>query len=273
MDIPGGREPSLPPGVPEKMINEPRVPENITPKSAESTAVYLSSLSATHHTRKTPTSTHTHTNHVRRRLTEFSILVETMLDKAMRALLTRNRDLTSLVVETYEPRANVFENEIDAYCAQAIACLSPKARDLRFFLMALKMNTDLERIGDLATGVARGVRFLIERPQLEFHNELPHMAFTAVNMIRNSTRAFLTADTDLARKVCRMDALVDRLHARLIDRLHRSMQQDAHQVSRGLELIGIANRIERISDHATNMAEDVIFIEEGRSIRHKGSSG
>lgn len=214
----------------------------------------------------------TYKNHARRRLTAFSILVETMLDKAVRALLTRDHNLLQRVIDIYEPRANAFENEIEEYCAQSIARLSPKARDLRFFLMALKMNTDLERIGDLAEGVARGVLFLIERPHLEFHNEIPHMAFTSVNMIRNSTRAFLTSNTDLARQVCRMDALVDSLHARLTTRLRSSMQQDGQQVSRGIELIGIANRVERISDHATNIAEDVIYIEEGRSIRHSETS-
>lgn len=214
----------------------------------------------------------THLNHLSRRITAFSILVETMLEKTVRALVTRDRDLPRRVVDVYEPRANAFENEIEAYCMQTIARLSPKARDLRFLLMALKMNTDLERMGDLSEGVARSVLFLIERPHLEFHNEIPHMAFTSVNMIRNSTRAFLESDTELARQVCRMDDLVDRLHERLVNRLRVSMQKDGQQVNRGLELIGIANRIERISDHATNIAEDVIYIEEGRNIRHSGDS-
>lgn len=271
MDILGGEFENSPPVFQQRITNPPASSRKSTNRSKDPDSL-LSLHPTSRFTCGTPTPMQTHVNHIRRRLTAFSILVETMLDKAMRALLTRDRNLPRLVAETYEPRANAFENEIDMYCAQAIARLSPKARDLRFFLMALKMNTDLERIGDLAKGVAHGVMFLIERPRLDLDNELPHMAFTAVNMIRNSTRAFLTANTDLARQVCRMDTLVDSLHVRLIARLRASMQQDSQQVSRGLELIGIANRVERISDHATNMAEDVIYIEEGRSIRHSEES-
>ncbi len=205
---------------------------------------------------------------LKEKITEMATLVEDMLEEAKAGLLNKDGNLLKTVIEKKEPVVNSMEVETDEFCTEIIALYEPKASDLRFVLTALKMNNDLERIADHAVNISESGLFLIERPQVKPLIDIPRMADEAISMIKDSIMAFLQGDAKLAREVLQRDDVVDSLRDQIIRELLTYMASDPSTIERSLELIRIAHNLERAADLATNLSEDVIFMVEGKIIKH-----
>jgi phosphate transport system protein len=194
-------------------------------------------------------------------------LVEEMIGSAMRSLLNRDSDLAREVIAS-DPRVDASELEIDHLCLNLLALRQPAASDLRFIATALKIVTDLERIGDLAVNIAeRSIELRAEQP-LKPYIDIPSMASAASSMLHQALDAFVTRNPDQARKVLESDAAVDALNVQLFRELLTYMIEDPKSVSRAMRITFIAKYLERIADHSTNIAQMVIFLCEGRDVRH-----
>ena len=191
-----------------------------------------------------------------------------MIERSVRGLLEKEGDLLREVIERDEPRANDWEIRMDELCANTIAQFQPRARDLRTLLMALGMNKDLERMGDHAVNIAESALYLIERPAVKPLLDIPRMAEEARAMVRDCLVSFLDGDVKLAKNVCERDDIVDGLAKQILRELVTYMTSDPSTIERGLHLLDIAGNIERIADLSTNIGEDVIFMIEGRVIKH-----
>jgi len=205
---------------------------------------------------------------LKEKLMEMASLVETMLENSKRGLVEKKRELLLEIIEKKEPVVNSLEIEIDEFCTELIALYQPKASDLRIILTVLKINNDLERIGDHAENISQSALFLIERPQIKPLIDIPRMADEAIQMIKDSITAFLQKDTALASSVLIRDDIVDNLRDQIIRELITYMASDPTTIERALELIRIAHNLERAADLATNLSEDVIFMVEGKIVKH-----
>lgn len=194
-------------------------------------------------------------------------LVEKAINNATKALLERNSDLAKKVIED-EPVINATEIEIDEFCLKLLALRQPAARDLRFITTAIKINYDLERIGDMAVNICERVQELNQEPQLKPYIDLPKMAETVQLMLKESLDAFVKEDVEIATKVTKDDQKVDQLLDQIFRELLTYMMQDMRTISRATRLLFIAKYLERMADHAVNISELVIFLVEGRIIRH-----
>jgi phosphate transport system protein len=194
-------------------------------------------------------------------------LVEDQIRRVMRALLERDDDLAREVVER-DREVNAYDVEIDEQCVQLLALHQPAASDLRFITTAMKIVTDLERIGDQAVNIAQRALELHQEPQLKPYVDMPRMAEMAQNMVKESLDAFVTRDTELARRVCGEDAAVDALKEQIFRELLTFMMADPRTIPRALRLILISRFMERVADHATNIAEMVVYMVEGKMVRH-----
>jgi phosphate transport system protein len=211
---------------------------------------------------------------LKRQLAEYAGFVEHMIEKSIQGLLRNNREMLREVVEKDEPKANDCENRLDELCLTMIAKYQPRARDLRTILMTLGMNKDLERMADHAVNLAEDGLYLIDRPQVKPLIDIPRMAEEATGMVRDSIRSFLTEDANLAKGVCERDSVVDRLNEQVVRELVTFMSADPSTIERSIHLLDIARSLERIADLSTNVGEDVIFMVEGRVIKHhKGEGG
>jgi phosphate transport system protein len=195
-----------------------------------------------------------------------------MIDQAMRSLLDRDAALARKVIES-DPTVDAAELEIDHLCLNLLALRQPAASDLRFIATALKIVTDLERIGDLAVNIAERSGELSQEPPLKPYIDIPRMASAVSTMVHEALDAFVRRDPDLARKVLLSDAAVDDLNVQLFGELLTYMIEDPKNVSRALRIAFVAKNLERIGDHATNIAQMVIFMCEGRDVRHPGVQG
>ena len=205
---------------------------------------------------------------LKEKLMEMASLVETMLENSKRGLVEKKRELLLEIIEKKEPVVNSLEIEIDEFCTELIALYQPKASDLRIILTVLKINNDLERIGDHAENISQSALFLIERPQIKPLIDIPRMADETIQMIKDSITAFLQKDTALASSVLVRDDIVDNLRDQIIRELITYMASDPTTIERALELIRIAHNLERAADLATNLSEDVIFMVEGKIVKH-----
>lgn len=194
-------------------------------------------------------------------------LVERAIRDAIKALLERDSALAEKVISD-DDVVNSKEVEIDEYCLKLLALRQPAARDLRFITTAIKINYDLERIGDMAVNVCERVLELNQEPQLKPYIDLPKMAETVQLMVKESLDAFVKEDVELAWKVTRDDEIVDHLHDQIFRELLTYMMQDFKAVSRATRLLFISKYLERIADHAVNISELVIFMVEGKIVRH-----
>src|SRR6185369_16590555 len=156
----------------------------------------------------------------------------------------------------------------DEVCHSILGRKQPTAVDLRFLVAVMKINSDLERIGDSAVNIAQSVEQLIDQPPLKPYIDLPHLSELVQAMVRKSLDAFVQRDPGMAADVCRSDDAVDGLYKQLFRELLTYMIEDPRTVSRALHLLLISRNMERIADHATNIAEDVIYYVEGRDVRH-----
>ena len=194
-------------------------------------------------------------------------LVEKAFQDAIKALLERNSKIEEKVVED-DDIIDAKEVEIDEFCLKLLALRQPAARDLRFITTAIKVNYDLERIGDLAVNVSEHVLELNKESQLKPYIDLPTMASIVQTMVKESLEAFVKEDVELAMKVTRGDERVDQLHDQIFRELLTYMGQDLRTITRATRLLFISKHLERAADHAVNIAELVIFMVEGKIIRH-----
>ncbi len=205
---------------------------------------------------------------LKRELTEFAALIENILEKSSRGLLEKEKNLLSGVITLDEPKTNELEVKIEEHCISLLARYQPEAKDLRTILMILKMNNDLERIGDLAVNICESALFLIERPTVKPLLDLPRMAEETRAMVKDSISAFINDDAKLAQSVCERDNTIDNLREQILRELITYMTSDATTIERALHLMRVSHNFERIADLATNICEDVIYIVEGQIIKH-----
>lgn len=197
-------------------------------------------------------------------------LAEDQVRRSMRALVERDDRLAREVIER-DRQVNAYDLEIDEKCVELIALHQPAASDLRFITTASKIVVDLERIGDQAVNIAQRAIELNQEPQLKPYIDLPRMAEKAEHMLKDSLDAFVSRDTALARQVCERDAEVDALKEQVFREVLTYMMTDAKTIPRAIRLILISRFLERVADHATNIAEMVIYMVESRMVRHATS--
>jgi phosphate transport system protein len=214
----------------------------------------------------------TELKNIREKLLEMGGKVELMINDALKALVERDSALADRVI-LYDHEINRLEMMIDEKCLEVLALRQPTARDLRFITLALKIVTDLERIGDQCRNIGKRVKELNEEPPLKPYIDLPRMANWAGVMVKEALDAFVSGDAELALKVCRDDDFVDQLNEQIQRELLTFMIEDASAISRSLKIIYVSKCLERIADHATNVAEMVIFMVKGKDIRHTEFNG
>ena len=208
-----------------------------------------------------------HLGTVRASILEMGGVVEDQIALAMRALIERDAELARTVVAR-DHTVNRFDVEIDGLCLKALALHQPAARDLRLVTTALKITTDLERIGDLAVQVAERAIELADTLPVKPYIDLPRMAELARDMVHRSLDAFVREDAELALAVCGADDEIDKLHEQLFRELLSFMVEKPDTITRAMRLLFVSKSLERVGDHATNIAEMVIFMVKGRDIRH-----
>jgi phosphate transport system protein len=201
------------------------------------------------------------------KLLEMAGLVEAAISRSVRSLVDQDRELAEHVIRE-EPRINRMEMEIDGMATRLLALQQPVARDLRFVTSALKINTDLERMGDLAQHIAERSLSLMHHPLVKPMVDIPNMASLVQSMLLKCLDAFVRGDEELARSVLLADDEVDRLRDAVYAELMDKMQSDPGVVPAAVDLIFVARNLERIGDHATNIAEDVVFLVKGVDVRH-----
>jgi phosphate transport system protein len=206
-------------------------------------------------------------NEIRVKLLEMGGKVEVMIANAMKALVDRDSGLAERTI-AFDHEINRLEVEIDEKCLHVLARRQPAARDLRFLTLALKIVTDLERIGDQCAAIANRAIELNQEPPLKPYIDLPRMAEWTGIMVKESLDAFVRGDDALALKVCGDDQFVDDLNEQIQRELFTFMMGDPSTISRAIKINYISKCLERIADHATNVAEMVIFMVKGKDIRH-----
>lgn len=210
---------------------------------------------------------------LKRELIAYATLVEGMLDKSMKGFVNKDKTLLIEVLERDEPKANDFQIRLDNLCTVTIALYQPEAKALRTILMSLMINNDLERMGDHACNIAETCLDLIEIPTPEHMADILKMAEMTKSMLEDSIRSFVHEDAKLAQEVCRRDTIVDELRNRNRTEIINGMCKESSTVTTGLNILRIARNLERIADLSTNFCEDVIFMVEGRVIKHRSDAG
>jgi phosphate transport system protein len=208
-------------------------------------------------------------NHLTEDLLSMAYQVEEQLATSITALKERNPALARLVLDR-EAEINQFENKIDSTGIEILARFQPLASDLRLIVMALKIGSDLERIGDHAVNIAHRALFLAGQPQLKPLIDIPLMAQKAGQMLKGAVDAFTRRDAAACRAILAEDKVIDELRSQIFRELLTYMAADLTAIERAMQLILVAKDLERVADLATNVAEDVIFLVEGQSVKHVG---
>jgi len=206
-------------------------------------------------------------NHLKEELLRMAGLTELAIAHAVDALVKRNTPLAEKTIRE-DKAINEMELEIDDLSLKLLALHQPMAADLRFITSAMRINIELERIGDLAVNIAERVLSLNQEPQLKPYIDLPRMAEISKRMVKDVLDAFVQGDADLARAVCERDDQVDDLKDQVFRELLSYMLADPQTITRAVHLIIVSKYLERIADHATNIAEGVIFMVNARVIKH-----
>jgi phosphate transport system protein len=196
-------------------------------------------------------------------------LVEKMTHQAVQALVERKREKFSEVKEM-EKQVNQLHMDIDEVALGMIALRQPTATDLRFITAAMKINTDLERIGDQAINIVEQAEKLVSVPLVKPLIDIPRMAEIAEEMLKAALDAFVQGDVESAYRTIERDDAVDQLKDQVFRELLTFMMADASTIARSMDLILVSRHLERIADHATNICEDVIFMVKGKDVRHQG---
>jgi phosphate transport system protein len=205
---------------------------------------------------------------VKEKLIEFSEIVKGMLKKSIKGLMEKDERLLKEVIEEDEMKCNDLEIEIDEMCIHIIAQFEPRAKHLRTIFLALKMNNDLERMGDHAVNISQSGLFLISKPQVKPLLDIPRMAEEVSKMLEDSLKSFVNEDAALAKSVCERDDIIDDYRDQIVRELITYMVSDPSTIERALHLIRISGNLERIADLTTNICEDVIFMVKGELMKH-----
>jgi phosphate transport system protein len=208
-------------------------------------------------------------NHLKEMVLRMGGLAETMTHRAVQALVERKREMFSEVKEM-EQQVNQLHMDIDEIALGMIALRQPTAKDLRFITAAMKINTDLERIGDQAINIVEQAEELLSVPLVKPLIDIPRMAEIAKEMLKSALDAFVNGDDELAYRTIEKDDAVDQLKDQVFRELLTFMMADATTIPRSMDLILVSRNLERIADHATNICEDVIFMVKGKDVRHQG---
>ena len=206
-------------------------------------------------------------NELQGRLLAMSSLVQSAIHDSVLSVVERREEPARRVLSN-EDRINHLQIEVDERAIRLLALQQPMAKDLRFITAAIKINTDLERMGDLAVNIAERSIALVGRPLIKTLAEIPQAADIVQSMVRDSLDAFVRREAELARSVLLSDDTVDRLRDSIQLELISVMQKDPSVIPQGVDLILVARHLERIADHATNIAEDVLFLTKGVDVRH-----
>jgi phosphate transport system protein len=206
------------------------------------------------------------------RLLEMGGLAEEQVRLAVKGLVHRDRDLIARVLTGDDP-LNALHIELDNRCFTLLALYQPMAVDLRAIVAAVKINTDLERVGDLAINIAEAAQRYVAHPPVKKLIDIPRMANIAQSMLRDALDAFVRRDTDLAQNVLNEDDALDSLKTQIFRELLTYMLADPSTIEPALDLVLVSRHLERIGDHATNVAEDVIFMVSARDVRHHAGDG
>lgn len=204
---------------------------------------------------------------LKEKILQMGALVEEQMGNAIKSLVERDTDLARQVIKN-DHRVNALDVAIDEEALSLLALHQPTAGDLRLITTAMKVSTELERISDLAENVAERAIELSEEPQLKPYIDLPRMAEHALKMVKESLDAFVNRNAELARKVCRDDDLMDSLNHQIFRELLTYMIEDSKTISRAVRITFVSKYLERMADHATNIAELVVYLVEGKIIRH-----
>lgn len=201
------------------------------------------------------------------RLAEMAGLAEEAVRNAVAALLQRDQDRARVVIEQ-DSAIDDLEVDIEERSVKLLALQQPMARDLRLITMAMKISSDLERVGDHAVNVAETVHWLVESPLFPVVPEIEEMVRLSTLMLKDALDAFIRGDTALAREILERDDRVDELHENSFRILLTHMMEDPRKISAGMDLLLVSGNLERIADLATNISEDVIYMVEGRVVKH-----
>ena len=204
---------------------------------------------------------------LKERILKMGALVESQIAASIKALVERDTALAKQTIQN-DHLVNAMDVEIDEECIRLLALYQPAARDLRFITTAMKITTDLERTSDLSEDICERSIELAEEPLLKPYIDIPRMAEAAQKMVREALDAFVNKDAALARKVCAADQFIDDLTHQIFRELLSYMAEDPTTITRAVRISFIAKYIERIGDHATNIAEMVVYLVEGKIIRH-----
>jgi len=201
------------------------------------------------------------------KLLEMSALVESAVYRSVQGVVEKNHELAEQVLKN-EARINQLEMEIDDQAISLLALQAPLAADLRLVTAAIKINNDLERMGDLSVSIAQSALALMKEPVIRPLIDIPHIAGLAQGMVRKALDAFVNRDAELARSVLASDDAVDNMRTASYHELISFMESNPQQISQALYLLSVVRNLERIADHATNIAEDVLFLVKAIDVRH-----
>ena len=204
---------------------------------------------------------------LKKKISEMASLVEEMIGKSIKGLKDRNMIIAKDVINS-DDEVNNMELEIDNLCIKILALYHPEAEDLRVVTMIMKINNDLERIGDHAVNIAKMSIPLSEQPPIKSLIDIPRMADKAIEMLKESLDSFMKLDSEMAIQVCIKDDEVDALEPQIVRELITYVMSDSQLMDRALRLIFIARHLERVADLATNIAEDAFYIATGEVLKH-----
>ncbi len=210
---------------------------------------------------------HQELDELKHRILAMAGMSEQAVDLAVQAYVQRDMALCQRVLNS-EGGINRAEREVDEFAIDLLAMQQPMAVDLRFILAVIKINADLERVGDQAVNIVQRVMNTIELPASELPVDIPAMAMRVRAMVRDALRSFIEGDTELAKHVLEADDEIDRMNHEAFATLSRYMQSQPDRAAQALDALSIARNLERVADHATNIAEDVIFWVRGADVRH-----
>ena len=215
----------------------------------------------------TRTRFHQGMDDLKQKLLAMGGMAEQAVERAVRAYQNRDIAVCELVLRD-EAQINAVEREVDELSIDLLAMQQPMAVDLRFIIACIKINSDLERVGDQAVNIAERVMDMVAQPKSTLNVDIPRMAGLTINMVRDSLNSFLTANTELAQSVLERDDLVDNMNREIFEAADYAMTHTVETHRDALDTMIIARNLERVADHATNIAEDVIFWVRGFDVRH-----
>jgi phosphate transport system protein len=204
---------------------------------------------------------------LKEKILQMGAMVEAQIANAIKSLVQRDSDLARQTIQN-DHKVNALDVEVDDASVRLIARHQPMAKDLRFITTAMKISTELERMSDLAENIAERALELNEEPQLKPYIDIPRMAEHAQRMVKEALDAFVNRNVELAWKVIHDDDFIDGLTHQIFRELVSFMLEDQHTITRAIRITFVSKYLERIADHATNVAELVVYLVEGKIIRH-----